>query len=426
MNFILKGNICYNKSLTQLKTLHGYIVCENGISQGVFVSLPEKYKSYRIIDYGNQLILPGLCDIHTHAPQYAFRGMGMDIELLEWLDTYTFNEESKYTNIEYANAAYDYFVKDLVNGATTRAVIFATIHSEATLLLMEKLEQTGIITLVGKVNMDRNSPDHLCEGSVAESLENTQAWILESAERFERTKPIISPRFIPTCTDELMDGLGSIQEKYGLPVQSHLSENQAEIHWVQELCPNSTCYGDAYAKHGLFGGENVPTIMAHCVWSENIEEDLIRNNQVYVAHCPQANMNLSSGIAPIRRFLRRGINIGLGSDVAAGAHASIFRAMSDAIQVSKLHWRIVNQADKPLTISEALYMATQGGGSFFGKVGSFDKGYEFDAIVIDDRDLETAARELTIENRLERIVYLGQSHHVTAKYVSGKLIEKLK
>lgn len=426
MNFILKGNICYNESLTQLKTLHGYVVCKNGKSQGAFEELPEKFKSYRIIDYGDQLILPGLCDIHTHAPQYAFRGMGMDLELLEWLDTYTFNEESKYASIEYANVAYDYFVKDLVGGATTRAVIFATIHSEATLLLMEKLEQTGLITLVGKVNMDRNSPDHLRERSAAESLASTQDWIRKSAKRFKRTKPILSPRFIPTCSDELMDGIGLIQRKYRLPVQSHLSENQAEMRWVQELCPNSTCYGDAYALHGLFGGENVPTIMAHCVWSENIEMDLIKNNHVYVAHCPQANVNLSSGIAPIRSFLKRGINVGLGSDVAAGAHSSIFRAMSDAIGMSKLYWKIVNQADKPLTISEALYLATQGGGSFFGHVGSFEAGYEFDAIVMDDQDLETTAKDLTIANRLERIIYLGQSHHVSAKYVRGKLIEKIK
>ena len=421
MNFALKGNICCNKSLTELKTLQGYVVCENGISQGVFEELPEKYNSYRIIDCGKQLILPGLCDLHTHAPQYAFRGMGMDLELLDWLETYTFAEESKYADAEYAKTAYNYFAQDLVNGATTRAVIFATIHPKSTLLLMEKLEKTGLITMVGKVNMDRNSPASLSEKSATESLLSTEEWILESSKLFKRTKPIITPRFIPSCSDELMAGLGDIQKKYGLPIQSHLSENKGEIEWVQALCPQSTSYGDAYANHGLFGGENVPTIMAHCVWSEGIEEDLIKSNNVYVAHCPQANANLSSGIAPIRRFLKRGINVGLGSDVAAGTQTSIFRAMSDAIQMSKLYWRIINQEDKPLTISEALYLATQGGGSFFGKVGSFAKGYEFDAIVIDDSDLKTA-KELTIENRLERLIYLGQDHHVTAKYVRGELI----
>ena len=423
MDFILKGNICYNKSLKELKTLHGYVVCENGLSHGVFPELPEKYNSYRIIDCGNQLILPGFCDLHTHAPQYAFRGMGMDLELLDWLKTYTFAEESKYADTEYAKEAYDYFVQDLVNGATTRAVIFATIHPQSTLLLMDKLEKTGLITMVGKVNMDRNGSANLREKNWTESLLCTEKWILESSALFERTKPIITPRFIPSCSDELMSGLGELQKKYGIPVQSHLSENQDEIQWVQKLCPESMSYGHAYAKHGLFGGKNVPTIMAHCVWSEGMEEDLIKNNDVYVAHCPQSNVNLSSGIAPIRRFLKRGINVGLGSDVAAGSQTSIFRAMSDAIQMSKLYWRVIDQADKALTISEALYLATVGGGSFFGKVGSFDKGYEFDAIVIDDRDLKTA-KELTIENRLERIIYLGQNHHVTAKYVRGKLIEK--
>ena len=422
MNFILKGNICYNKSLIELKALHGYVICENGISQGVFAEVPDKYSSYRVLDCGNRLILPGLCDLHTHGSQYDFRGMGMDLELLDWLNTYTFPEESKYADVEYAKKAYDYYVQDLVNGATTRAVIFATVHPQSTLKLMDMLEKTGLVTMVGKVNMDRFSPVSLREKNATESLLDTEKWILKSSELFERTKPIITPRFIPTCSDELLNGLGVLQKKYGLPIQSHLSENQAEVRWVKELCPHSTSYGDAYARHGLFGGETVPTIMAHCVWSEGKEEDLIKNNGVYVAHCPGSNTNLSSGIAPIRRFLKRGINIGLGSDVAAGTQTSIFRAMSDAIQMSKLYWRIVDQADKPLTINEALYLATRGGGSFFGKVGSFDKGYEFDSIVIDDSDLKTA-KELTIENRLERIVYLGQQHHVAAKYVRGKLVK---
>ena len=422
MNFVLKGNICYNQSLTELRTISGYVVCENGISQGAFEVLPKAYQSYPIIDYQEQLILPGLCDIHTHAPQYDFRGIGMDLELLEWLNTYTFNEEAKYADLEHAKVAYARFVQELVSGATTRAVIFATMHSPATQLLMEMLEKTGLITLVGKVNMDRNSPTNLCEPSEI-SLPSTENWIKKATETFTRTKPIISPRFIPTCSDELMAGLGRLQKKYNLPVQSHLSESQAEIRWVKQLCPQSTSYGDAYATYGLFGGENVPTIMAHCVWTAGMEEALIKNNRVYVAHCPQSNMNLASGIAPIRRFLNRGINVGLGSDVAGGAHLSIFRAMSDAIQVSKLHYKMINQADQPLTVNEALYLATQGGGSFFGKVGSFDPGYEFDAIVIDDSDLETS-KTLTTTERLERIIYLGQNHHIRAKYTKGQLIAK--
>ena len=419
MNFILKGNIIYNKNIKSLHILeNGVLICENGLSQGAFQSIPSKFSSYPIIDYGNKLIIPGLIDLHLHAPQYSFRGMGMDLELLDWLNNYTYNEESKYKNLEYADRAYTYFLEDLISGATTRGAIFATLHTPATILLMEKLEQSGLISFVGKINMDRNSPAIYIEESAQKSLIHTENWIKETATKFKNTKPILTPRFTPSCSDELMQGLGELQRKYKLPVQSHLSESKEEIAWVKELCPDITCYADSYNKHGLFGGKNVPTIMAHCVWSTDIEQNLLRDNQVHVAHCPNSNMNLSSGIAPIRRFLKNEISVGLGSDVAAGTQTNMLRAMGDAIQMSKLYWRHLENDDPPLTIPEALYLGTLGGGSFFGKVGSFEKGYEFDALILDDSPLPTP-HDLSIENRLERIIYLGDQNHVHAKYVKG-------
>ena len=127
-----------------------------GISKGVFLQLPEKYKGLPVKDHGNALILPGMTDLHVHAPQYTFRGMGMDLELLEWLETHTFPEESRYQELDYAEKAYGIFTDDLKRSATTRAVVFATIHGPATRLLMDKLEASGLKTYVGKVNMDRN------------------------------------------------------------------------------------------------------------------------------------------------------------------------------------------------------------------------------------------------------------------------------
>jgi len=161
--------------------------------------------------------------------------------------------------------------------------------------------------------------------------------------------------------------------------------------------------------------------MAHCVWSQGLEEALLRERDVYVAHCPQSNTNLASGIAPVRRFLEGGLRVGLGTDIAGGCHTSIFRAMSDAIQCSKLYWRLVEQSDLPLTVPEAFYLGTLGGGSFFGKVGSFEAGYEFDAVVIDDRPL-VALGPLQLEERLARIIYLSGEQHIRAKYVRGKKV----
>lgn len=420
-NYVLKGNICYSKNKKELYvTEHGCLVCEDGRSAGVYEVLPEKYKDYEIVDYGDRLIIPGMTDLHVHAPQYTFRALNLDLELLEWLDTNAFPEEAKYQNPEYADRAYEIFADDLKKSATTRACIFGTLHVDATLCLMEKLERSGLYTMVGKVNMDRNSPEYLIEADAEKSAADTIRWIEESERRFCHTKPILTPRFIPSCTDELMRKLGEIQKKTGLAVQSHLSENQGEIAWVKELCPESEFYGDAYDQFGLFGGD-CRTIMAHCVLSSEEEIRRMKEKGVFVAHCPASNANLSSGIAPARAYLDAGLNMGLGSDIAGGTSLSIFEAMGDAVKCSKLRWRICDDTLAPLTFEEVFYLGTIGGGSFFGRVGSFEKGYAFDAVILDDSNLRHP-QELTVKERLERMIYLSDDRNIVGKYVEGTQI----
>ncbi len=419
-NYVIKGNICYSKNSKELSICkNGYVVCKDNVCAGVFEKLPPEYENFELYDYKDCIILPGLTDLHVHAPQYPFRGMAMDLELIDWLNTYTFREEAKYKDLEYADKAYDIFVKALKNSATTRACIFATIHTPATLLLMEKLEKTGIKSYVGKVNMDRNSPDYLCEESPESSYEETEKW-LEGCKDFENTRPVLTPRFTPSCSDELMEKLSVLQSKYQLPLQSHLSENLSEIQWVKELCPEAKNYGDSYNRHGLFGSK-YPAIMAHCVYSSKEEVEMMKAQNVFVAHCPESNMNLASGVAPVKAYLEQGLKVGLGSDVAAGSGLSIFKAMAAAIQCSKLRWRLYDEKVKPLTVEEVYYLATRGGGEFFGKVGSFEAGYEFDAIVLDDSSIE-CSYELKLKERLERLIYLAEDRHVISKYVNGKKV----
>ena len=228
-NFIMKGNIIFSKDKSELNVQkHAYLVCVDGLCAGVFETLPEKYQDLPCEDYEDCLIIPGMTDLHVHAPQYSYRGLGMDMELIDWLNAHAFPEESKFTDLEYAKRAYSIFVNDLVKSTTTRACIFGTLHKEATLLLMELLEDTGMKAYVGKVNMDRNSPEILREESVEEASKITEQWILE-AERFENVRQILTPRFIPSCSDELMREIARLQKKYELPMQSHLSENLGEI-----------------------------------------------------------------------------------------------------------------------------------------------------------------------------------------------------
>ena len=420
--FILKGNIVYSKNKDELRILKDhYLISESGLVKGVFEKVPPEYAQVSVSDYGECLIIPGLTDLHVHAPQYTFRAMGMDMELLEWLETNTFPEEAKYQDLEYARRAYRIFTDNLKRSATTRACIFGTIHRDATLLLMDQLEQSGLVTYVGKVNMDRNCPDYLREESAEESGIQTVEWIKDVLhKKYQNTMPILTPRFTPSCSDELMENLKKIQMYYQIPVQSHLSENPGEIAWVKELCPWSEFYGDAYDRFGLFGAD-CKTVMAHCVYSGKEEQQRMKENGVFIAHCPESNMNLSSGVAPVRTFLEEGLHVGIGSDVAGGSTENLFKAMALAIQASKLRWRMQDDGLKPLTLEEVFYIATKGGGEFFGNVGSFEPGFELDAVVLEDTRI-VHSQNLDVRARLERMIYLADEREVRAKYVRGREI----
>ncbi|MBC5687361.1 amidohydrolase family protein [Mediterraneibacter sp. NSJ-55] len=420
--FILQGDIIYTKEAGKFEICeNGYLVCEQGKVKGVYRTLPFTLGGIPVRDYKGKLLIPGLADLHIHAPQYSFRGLGMDMELLEWLNVNTFPEEAKYRELDYARKAYEIFTENLKKSATTRACIFATVHREATLLLMDLLEEAGLGTMVGKVNMDRNCPDYLSEGSAKNSAAETVEWIQDvEHKKYKYTRPILTPRFIPSCTDELMENLKKIQLRYSLPVQSHLSENISEIAWVKELCPQAEFYGDAYDRFGLFGAD-APTVMAHCVHSDEREIERMKENKVFIAHCPESNMNVSSGIAPVRRFLEEGLHVGIGSDVAGGTTENLFTAMAHAVQASKLRWRIQDESLKPLRAEEVFYMATKGGGEFFGKVGSFEPGYEFDVVVLNDSRLKHP-QYLDIQKRLERMIYFADDREVEAKYVGGRKV----
>ena len=420
-SFVIKGNIIWSETNKELKSVeNGYLVIKDGIVEGVFNTLPDEHKALDFIDADNDLVVPGLVDLHVHAPQFAFRGTNMDLELMDWLNTYTFPEESKFSDTSYADRVYSYFTDAIKKSATTRMVAFSSLHVEGTLILMDKMEEIGIRSYIGKVNMDRNSPDELREESPEKAAQDTERWLRECVKRgYRYTKPIITPRFVPSCSDELMEKLSKIRKEWRLPVQSHLSENMGEVEFVKELAPWSKFYGDAYDRFGLFGDG---CIMAHCVLSGEEEIELMKKNGVFVAHCPESNENIKSGIAPVRKYMDKGINVGLGSDIAGGTTESIFDAAVDAVKVSKLYWRLVDDSVEPLSFSDAFYLATKGGGAFFGKVGSFEKGYDGDLLILSDDEIPFP-RYLTPTERLERFAYLhGDKLGIKGKWVKGERI----
>jgi len=437
MKTIYKAHILFTKEQTRFEVVeNGYVAVEDGLVAGVAGSLAElktecptfNVDEVEVVDFGDKLLIPAMNDMHVHAPQVHNQGVAMDLELLPWLQNYTFPEESKYADVQYAERMYRRFLHTQWLFGTMRSVVFGTVHTESTRLLMKLYQEAGMGALVGKVAMNRNCPDTLSEG-VDAYVEGQESLIAEANSSLftlhsslpPLVRPIITPRFVPSCTPELLQACGELAAKYQLPVQSHLSENTSEIAWVAELEPESKSYGDAYNRYGLFG--QTPTIMAHCVWTHGSELELMKQNGVMVAHCPTSNFNLSSGMAPIRSLLDEGVSIGLGSDISGGHDLNMFRMLVYAIQVSKMHYQLDH--DKAfLTLPEIFWIATKSAGSFFGKVGSFEPGYEFDALVIDDGVLYPS--EYSLLHRLERFIYLGDDRQIVHRFCRGQEIAEPK
>lgn len=412
---LYKANIIFTPNKDRFEIVeHGYVGVDNGIVVGVSSHADAFGKeAEEVIDYGDRLLIPAMNDMHIHASQYRNQGIAMDKRLMQWLSNYTFPEEAKYSDTHYAEHMYSRLVRDLWRFGTMRTVTFATIHLNSTRKLMQLFSEAGMGALVGKVDMDCNAIDALHE-TVEDAVADNEVLIAEWNDPNGLVRPIITPRFIPTCSSAMLRACGDLAQRYQLPVQSHLSENINEIASVRMVEPESRFYGDAYDRYGLFG--QTPTIMAHCVYTAGDELELMTRRNVMVAHCPTSNLNLTTHIAPIRTFLDCGVKVGLGSDISGGHDLSIMRMMVYAIQVSKMY----NLRDKSkhfLTLSEAFWLATKSGGSFFGKVGSFEPGYEFDALVIDDSALNHDNYSLL--HRLERFIYLGDDRHIAVRFCRG-------
>ena len=408
---VLKGTIVSAPALGELDiTENGYLVAEDGKITGVFPVLPEQYAACPVTDYGDALIMPSFADLHLHAPQYPMLGMGMDLPLLDWLDTYTFRTEARFEDLDYARRVYRRLARDLITSGTTRVSAFASRHTDATLILMEELEKAGVTGYVGKVNMDRNAGPS--QEETAESLSETLRW-LENC-RFANVKPILTPRFTPACTDGLMEALGKLAAERDLPVQSHLSENTGEIAWVKELHPDCPQYWESYYKYGLWKDR---TLMAHCVHSDRREQEAMASSGVWAVHCAASNVNLCSGTAPVRELVERGVRVALGSDIAGGDQLAMNKVAVMSIRASKI--KQIETGKPFLTVPEAYYLASTAGHLYFDGGAGFQPGHKLHAVVVDDAGFPEPTRPLTLPERFERSIYLMEKQHIKAVYSEG-------
>lgn len=417
---ILKGNFIWMPAMDRLEVReNAWLVTSGETVTGIYDQLPPEYAGQPVEDWSGKVIIPAFNDLHIHAPQFLNRGIGYDTRLLDWLDTYTFPLEARFRDLDFARRAWKIFLNRLWAAGTMRFSAFATIHKEAAWALMELTEQSGLRGLVGKVNMDRNAADNLREETAA-SLADTEELICRSRAELKHVGFILTPRFVPSTTAALMEGLGRLGERYDLPVQSHLSENPSEVDWVRQLHPDIPTYTQVYEDFGLLRKDK--TIMAHAIYLSDGEKDVLREKGVTLAHCPCSNVNLSSGVMPLRRNLEEGLRCCVASDVAGGHTAAMNRSVAAATALSKVNW-LAHPEEAHLTLTESFYLATRGSGAFLGQVGSFEPGFQFDALVLAPDPAEDLLERTPVE-RLEQFLCDGDDRDIAARYCGGVLVEK--
>ena len=400
---IYRGNIVYSLSIKELVELpRGYIAVNDGKIVGTYQNLPEEYKDLEIIDYGECLIIPSFTDLHVHAPQYPNRGIAMDLLLSDWLNEYTFKLEAKYKDQEFARKVYAAFVNDLIKHGTMHASIFATIHNKATDILMDCLEEKGIPSFVGKLNMDKDSPSFLVE-TTEESLKDTERF-LKKHQGNKYAKPILTPRFAPTCSFELLKKLGELADKYDVGTQTHIVESL----WEKE---------EAKKCAGLL--KHKPFIAAHFIYPSEEDIALLKECDGYAVTCPDATTNVIAGIMQTGKLMDLGMNLAIGSDISAGSYMGIYRQVASAVRLSKIK-NLYENDNRVITAKEAFYVATKGPGSLFGKVGSFEEGYDFDALIIDG--LQDDFRNISPAELMERFCYSGDVSNIKKRFLRGKEI----
>ena len=370
------------------------------------------------------MLIPAFSDLHIHAPQYTERGRGMDCLLFDWLSKYTFPEESKFSDISYARVIYAQMLRDLLRHGTLHASFFTTLHYEATGLLFRMLEESGMQAFCGITNMDRNTTDEYVDTTEV-SLQKTERFIREfgqlsggTVSTSAKVKPILTPRFAPTCSGELLEGLGKLGEKYGIGMQTHLVESKEEATWSKELFPDCGSDGEIYEKYHLL--ENGPTIFAHVIFPTDVEKRILRERKAVSVHCPDATTSVTAGIMPFKEMKKEGFRLSLGSDIGAGHLPAVYRQAGRAVQLSKMK-EFYEGTDCRITFAEAFAAATMGGAEVFSKTGRLEAGYRFDALVIGG--LEDEGSSLTPEERVERFCYLGDDRNIRHRFLDGKHID---
>lgn len=391
--------------------------------------------------HDGQFLIPGFVDTHNHAPQWLQRGLGQGMHILDWLEGITFPNEAKFANAEYARKAHEKLVSGMLRQGVTTASYYSSLHGDATRGLASMCYERGQRALVGKCNMNRNSPDYYRDASVEESLAETEkciAYMRKLDPHGRLVRPVLTPRFAISCEPALLSGLGAMAARDpSLAIQTHFNEAQQEIDATLSLFPEFRCEADLYEHYGLLTARS---ILAHCTIMTPLETRRLRELGCGVAHCPTANMTVGGGFmaAPVREFLRCGIKVGLGTDSGGGFSSSMLDAMRHALIASFARDALCKKENNEhdggngdgLSIDEVFYMATLGGARVVGReeeIGSFGVGKKFDAVVVDMREERNGVNTPLEEGDSVRIMFdkfvmTGDDRNIVEVYVDGRRV----
>uniref|UniRef100_A0A803VJM2 Guanine deaminase n=1 Tax=Ficedula albicollis TaxID=59894 RepID=A0A803VJM2_FICAL len=384
-----------------------------------------------LFSFLSEFFMPGLVDTHIHAPQYSFTGTRVDLPLLQWLTSYTFPTEAKYQDSGFAEEVYTRVVRRTLKNGTTTACYFATIHTDSSLLLAEIIDKFGQRAFVGKVCMDMNDSVPQYREITADSVQETESemymWNTNPVFyyfQYPRVQPIITPRFGPSCTEDLLSALGDLAQTHDLRVQSHISENEEEVKLVENMFPAYQNYTELYDKNKLLTSK---TVMAHACHLSEEELKLFSLRGAAISHCPNSNFSLRSGVLNVRKVLEHNVKLGLGTDVAGGYSASMLDAIrktmmaSNSLQINKVN-------ETGVTFEEAFQLATLGGSQALGLddvIGNFEVGKEFDALLINTKASDSPFDLFSaddFEDALQKFLYLGDDRNISEVYVAGKQV----
>ncbi len=389
-------------------------VLQVGEAGGLLPSLPE---SVEVLDKTGSLIVPGFIDTHIHYPQTEIVAAYGE-QLLEWLNTYTFPVESKFSDVEYARSIAEIFLNELLRAGTTTALVFGTVHKNSVDAFFEASEARNLRMIAGKVLMDRNAPDYLLD-TPESGYEDSKA-LIEKWHNRGRARYAITPRFSPTSSSEQLNKAGQLLQEFpGVYMHTHLSENQDEVSWVKELFPHCDHYLHTYDEAGLLGRRSM---FAHCMHLEDAEWDRLAETQSNIAFCPTSNLFLGSGLFHLSRAVKQKIRVGLGTDIGGGTSFSMLQTLNEAYKVLQL------QGQK-LSPFKAFYLATLGGADALDLtdlVGNFEVGKEADFVVLDKSC--TPLMDFRMKHckdlfeELFVFAMLGDDRAISATYAAGSLV----